>query len=472
MRTKSLSRRSWLVGSAGVAVGLPFLEGLQSRSAWAQDEDPVFSLYIVTANGVVQRFGSEPEHFWPSQTGPLTTASMEAEAADRATGILSEYADSLLIVSGIDYPFRSTGCGHAQGFCQSLTAAKVNGTDNKAMSSGVSVDTVIAEALNPAGVEPLTLYSGLKAGYINERISFSAPDQVRSAEGNPWNVYQRLTGLVSPGGDSGDENLAGQLAARRQSVNDVVGEELQAILNRPELSQDDRLRLEQHFESLRELENGMVGMALSCTEEGLSLDEMQALDSGDAFRRDGVIEEVAALQLQLAAFAFACNATRVATLQIGDGTDSTRYEVNGQPTERFHWISHRIKSDGNSGESIPEAVEWHTAIDRIRMETFRNGIAEFNKYAVGNGTLLDQSIMMWTNQVATGPAHSFSNLPIIIAGKAGGRLATGQYIDVDGQTNNKLYNTLLTAAGVGGGAPVEDFGSSEVSGGVLSELLA
>ena len=106
-----------------------------------------------------------------------------------------------------------------------------------------------------------------------------------------------------------------------------------------------------------------------------------------------------------------------------------------------------MQSDGGSGAAIPNAVEWHTKIDRIRMGTFKNVLDKWSTWSTADGPLLDHSFALWTSHVANGPSHSFNNLPIIIAGNAGGYLKQGQYIDAGGVGNNKLHNTLITAAG-------------------------
>jgi len=464
-----INRRAFLRGVGTTGLALPFLEGMPERSAFAQNESPKFAFFICTSCGVVQKTGSDPEKFWPTADGALTTASMQAFAADRATGILADYASRLLIVRGVNYPHRGTGCGHAQGLAQCLTSSAPSGTDNKATSSGPSIDTVIASALNPQGVEPLTLYAGLKGGYINEKLSFSAAGQVRAAEGNPYNVYQRLVGLAMPGGGGGSGGgMANQLLLQRKSVNDLVRADMQSLLSRSDLSAADRQRLDQHFQSIRDMENTMTGMGLQCSADGLNVQALQAMNTGNAFRQDGSQEEVSKLHMELVAFAFSCNATRVATLQVGDGTDATRYTINGQKVERFHWISHRIQSDGSSGAAIPQAVEWHTAIDRLRMESFKHLLTKWSAYSTAGGPLLDRSFAMWTSHIATGPAHSFSNLPIIIAGNAGGYLKQGQFVNAGNVGNNKLYNTLATAVGV----PTNNFGGTSLASGVISALVA
>ena len=468
-------RRAFLRTIGSLGIGLPFLEGLAERSAFAQAEGepaPTFGMFICTANGVVQAFRQEPEKFWPTEIGPLTTAGMQAFADDRATGLLADYASKLLIVRGINYPFNNRGCGHALGLTHCLTAAQAEGDAQSAVSTGISADTLIASELHPEGVEPLALYAGRKGGYIDEKLSFRAPRQVRAAEGNPWNVYQRLTGLVQPGaGASGGE--AERLALRRRSVNDLVREELNALMNLPVLSTEDRNRLDLHFTSVRDIEQNMATMA-ACSAERLDIPALQAMNDGSAFRRaDDTIEDVAKLHIDLVAFAFACNASRVATLQIGDGTDGTRYTVNGTQSERFHWISHRQTSDGNDGQPIANAVEVHVEIDRIRMRTFKHLLDRFSSYTLPSGTLLDAAFALWTSHVAIGPSHSFNNLPIIIAGGAGGFLRQGQYVDAGGVGNNRLLNTLITANGVRrNGAPVVDFGEPGLPGGMIDALLA
>ena len=99
-------------------------------------------------------------------------------------------------------------------------------------------------------------------------------------------------------------------------------------------------------------------------------------------------------------------------------------------TEKFHYISHRQADDGSgTGAKIANAVELHTKIDRIRMGTFKYMLDRWKTYSTPNGPLLDNAFAMWTCHVANGPSHSFNNLPIIIAGNAGGYLKQGQYVD-------------------------------------------
>ncbi len=457
-----IHRRSFLRGAGAVTIGLPFLEGLPMRSAWAADDPPVFSLFIVAACGVV---GSR---FFPNATGPLTSASLAA-MPDKATSVLAPHADNLLFIKGINFPMANvTGCGHAQGLCQALTAAPSQGSAQNAFATGVSADMVIAKAVNPNAADPLTLYAGNKKnGYIAERISFKGggAGQVRPADDNPYTLYAKLVGLAQPG--NATDPSAAELITTRKSVNDFVRTELNTLLRSSKLSTADRHRLEQHFDSIRDTEQTMGNMAATCSANGLSMSELEALKSGLAFRTNGMIEDVAKLHMELVALAFACNFNRVATLQHGDGTDATKYNVpaNANLGWPFHHLSHRVESDSATG-SNPTAEQAHAEIDVVRMKTLLHGLDAFSARG-----LFDKSFILWTNHVADGPSHSFRNVPHIIAGNAGAYLKQGAYLDAGNVTNNRLFNALITAATRDKAPPMESFGAGSGSG-ALASILA
>ena len=464
LRRPGINRRAFLCGAGTLAIGLPFLEGLPERSAWAADKPPVFSLFIVAACGVVGK------KFFPDATGALTSSGLAAMTG-KATSVLAPHAANLLFVKGINFPMGGpTSCGHAQGLCQSLTAAPSVGNANSAYSTGISADMVIAKAANPNAGDPLTLYAGNKRGYIAERISFrgSGAGQVRAADDNPYTLYSKLVGLTQSGGGSGStgDTAAAELLATRKSVNDLVRDQINGLLANPKLSAADRQRLQQHFDSIRDAEVTMGNMGTACTQAGLSSSQLDALKSGLAFKMDGMIESVAMLHLELVALAFACNYNRVATLQHGEGTDATKYNVpsNAGLNWPFHHLSHRVQSDSATG-SNPTAEQAHAEIDVLRMKTLLHGLDAFKARG-----LFDKSFIMWTNHVADGPSHSFKNVPHIIAGDAGGYLKQGAYIDAGNVTNNKLFNTLIPAAIRDVNSEIPNFGAGTGTGQIAGML--
>lgn len=445
------NRRAFLRGVGGVALGLPFLEGLPERSAWAQSDTPVFMFFMVAACGVVRG------QFFPGSTGALTTASLQAEG--KAVSALADHAANMLIVDGINYPGRLTNCGHAQGLVQSLTGAPVEGGGPGSKATGISADMLISGELNPSGVDPLTLYGGSKF-YVAERISFSGPGNARPAERNPYNVYRSLVGLVGNGGDGMTdpdevEGTANQLVLRENSINDLVRDDLEGLLARSELSAADRDRLEAHLNAVREIEKGMDSVGTTvCEEAGLNVSAIEALQNVN-YQANGMIEDFVKLHSELVAWAFACNANRVATLQWGDGTDGTVYDVPSNSRKwGFHHVSHRMQDDISSG-SDPVAEAAHAEIDALRMQTLKH---TFDVFAARG--LFDKSAVVWTNHVSDGPSHSFNNIPYVIGGNAGGALKQGEYVTGGGASNAALLTTLVRAAGASGS--LGDGGSLDV----------
>ncbi len=462
-RNPAINRRAFLRGAGGVAIGLPFFESIPMRSAWSQGNEPLFAFFIGTACGVVQ------ESFWPTEQGALTDLSKDTNAA----GALAGFEPWLAFLQGFNGAGSSTSSSHVRGMVTMFTGGPADdGEDVAAMAVGPSIDIVLAPYLNPDAAEPLTLYSGLKSGYIDERLSFDLDGQVRLAEGNPYKVYLDLMGAASMAGNLGtttdtDERLT-ELMARRGSAIDLVRDDLQALLGRTNINDADRQRLELHLSSLRDLEAGLtdlpVELGTTCSASRLDVDAIEASGANDLYRTNGQVEIVAELQMQLAAFAFACNLNHVATLQIGDGLDGTVYDVPSNARGwRFHHISHRIQDDGRVGND-PLAEQAHAEIDRLRLSTFRRGLAKFDEHG-----LLGHSIGMWTNHIADGPSGRLNNVPIIVAGNAGGSFRTGYHLVPEGASilagvlNSRLLTTIAYALGVD-----ETIG---IDGELMTELL-
>lgn len=474
----SLTRRRFLrgaAGAAGVVMALPMLEGLVSPGRGELRADPgqrpVFFVALRAGNGVAQQTGNEPERFWPVERGQLTRELLLRGDVNgpRAVSELADWANKLLIVDGCKYSYPGNGCGHSGGGNQCLTAAPPSGTPagNRSLAMGESLDNLIERTLNPGRPEPLTLMGGKTSSYLNEVLSYGQPlggetnGRLRSAQRNPWEVYLSIFG--DPNAASGDV-LYNQVATQRKSVNDLMREQLNRLKRSPKLSQSDVSRLELHQQSIRDLEQRMVACHLPDADWGPI---KQAGDAGE-WRNDANAEQMLYMMMDVVALAFACDLKRAATIQIGNGNDQTIYDVGG-PRFPFHWISHRIQGDGDMGASIGDAPLLHHKVDRIQLGWFRYLIERLDAYKTDQGTLLDDTIALWTNDLATGPPHGYRNLPYIIAGSGGGYLRQGAYVDAraTGQKasdnwvpHNQLFNTILNAVGIrkADGSPVDDFG--------------
>ena len=470
-------------------LGLPLLETFMPRKAAAQTAmSSPFVLIVVGDNGVMQAgvslsVSSEPEMFWPTATGTLTTASMTADKATRSTGELAAYADKLLIVKGVNLPFSSNGCSHSAADAQILTAANITPGSTNCKAKGISIDTAIAAAKNVAGRDPLVMHAGMFSpggtGFdIPGYVSYVTPQQPRVYIDSPYKAYQTIIGAVGNGTTATSAQAQAQMqrASRSKSINDILRPQIQALLNRTDLSQSDRDRLNQHLTAIRDIE-----VQISTTTITIPSADVATMQANDPKPYDQSVRDAdVKLFMELMAFSAAANYSSVAVLKIGDRIDDHVYTYNGQ-SAKFHDVSHRVVSN---------AINFHNYIDRMMMNYYKYLLDTLSTYNTPTGPLFDQGVTIYCNQCATG-AHSFSNVPWILAGTANGYFKKGQHIVVgsgaqpggsqDGKGGdpsvsgvNKMLNTVLTAAGVtkSGGAPTDDFGDSTLPKGIFTELKA
>ncbi len=468
----NVTRRRFLFGLGGAVVALPFLDSLEwivggrrrrGGTARADNGAPHCAVFVRAGNGVQQASSDEPERFWPSALGPLTSAGLRADGG-RATSELADYASKLLLLYGVNRPFGTPACGHAESLPQCLTAMPNTGGDgNDPLALGMSADWRIANQLNPSGREPMVLMAGPASTYIGEGLSWRGPRDRTSAERSPRNQYMRMMGI-----SGAPPEIQTRIVERRMSVNDLVRSQLGDLLSNPDVSTFDRQRLQQHLDAIRDTE----ARVMSCDLDPAALAALDMVSDPEA---NDVRPEVVRRHMDVIALAFACGYTRAATLQIGEGNDQTEYEIDGTRYPRFHWISHRIYSDGSDGESIPNAIDLHHNVDRLQLQLFAYLLGKLDGIASPTGgTLLDDTIAVWTNDLANGPPHGGRNVPWLLAGSAGGTLRTGQHLDLGGVTNEKVLNTILTAVGCTkpDGSPVDDFGDPSLDGGLIAEIMA
>jgi hypothetical protein len=326
---------------------------------------------------------------------------------------------------------------------------------NYVTAGGPSADAFIASKVHP-DKGPIALYAGnVKNGYEAQRLSFAGTGQLNPVIDNPYNLYRELMGLTTPAGDQ----AAQLLLQSRKSVHDLVREDLTSLMQHPRLGAADRQRLQQHFDAIRDAE---ITMGSLCTSAGLDVTALEALQTWkwSAHRTD----EMVRLHMSLVATAFACNYRRSASLQWGDPYDLTVYDVpsNLDRQWKFNFISHRLASDSAIGSDAgdPLAARAHAEVDVVRMQTLASGLDHFKARG-----LADQCFVMWTINYAEGPSHSPQNVPHIIWGNGGDFLRQGEYVDAGGTTNNRLLNTLISAALQDTHTTVENFGDGP--GGML-----
>lgn len=453
-----MNRRNFLRSVGGVMVGLPFLESLRIGRSWAGGGDPPRRFI-----GFMQANGVSIQYFWPTTDfGPLTQDSFAGECS---LAPLVDYRERLLIPRGMYTVPRCLGHDavpgdeHGKGLGERLTASPVLDFVDQYASS-ISVDQVMARQINPGGRPPLTLFVGDNQGRGIKHVSYRGSGDPVTAENDPWLAYQDMIGLA--GADAAERD---RILARRQSVLDLVSDEMDALRVHT-LSKADRDKLDMHFTALRELETSL-GTAL------LPYETVAALSAIDPnlVAADESFKEMGRLQIEVLALAIAVGYTNVATLQWGPGAAGPVFRWDGMEHEYdHHKISHGNTHDDSSGDPIEGWQEMQADIDRWYAERFRMLLERLDAYAEADGsTVLDNSAVVWMNEMSDGSIHEFRDLPVIIAGSCGGFFRMGEHIKVTREDelineadapHNKLLTTLLDAVGVRGddGRPLPTFG--------------
>jgi hypothetical protein len=458
-RLPPLSRRTILrgtLGTLGVAVGLPALESMLNTHGTAYAQEGAFPKrfgFFFWGDGV------RLEHWNPATTG----AGYQLSSALMPLANVKEYVS---VVSGTE--IRTQGQGHHNGQCAMATGAPYiqqdpNGAPYASTYAGPSIDQIVATSWAAQDPRP---YRSLELG-ISERVnrnegttlnffSHSGPDSPNPPEFDPRSVFDRLfTDGFVPGGSV--PQAPDPRWALRKSVLDAVRQGA-ADLN-PRLGKNDRLRLEQHLDGIRSienkltaLENGQGPIALGCAAP------TQPGDLPDPDDGEPLIERTDAMS-DLLAMALTCDLTRVFTIAFSNGVSGTQFPEIGINTGR-HGLSH------DEGDDQP-GMAASTVFIMERLATFLEKIKGATE---GVGNVLDSAAILASTDVAEGLPHSLDDYPVLVIGKAGGGLVhPGIHFRSDGQNTTDIHFSVLSALGL----PFTSFGAEDgESSTIIPALMA
>lgn len=448
---RPLSRRRFLAGTAlrglGTAVALPALGSLQVAGAATTDAPPVRMAFVYVPNGVnVDRWRSAGEGR-DYTLGP----TLEPLAALR---------DQFQVIGGLAHRNGTAGPDgagdHARATATILTGARPRKTAGANIRAGISVDQVAAQRIGRATRLPSLELScdadrrsgACDSGYAcaySYNMSWRSASQPATAESNPRLVFERLFGAGR------GEERARSLAARREgrrSILDFVAEEARGLA--AGLDAADRRKLDEYLTGIREVEAQLDRF------DALPVPRVPDLDFADG--PPPSYGEHMRLMADMLTLAFRTDSTRVATLMFAhDGSNRTFPEIG--VGDGHHSISHH--------QNDPDKLEKIAAIDRFYTEQFAHLLRRLAEAKEADGrSVLDHSMIVYTSGLSDGNRHSHSDLPVILAGGAGGRLATGRHLRLGGERPmSDLFVTMLDLVG----AATDRFGDSQ---GRLDEILA
>jgi hypothetical protein len=336
---------------------------------------------------------------------------------------------------------------HARASATILTGARPFKTAGSDIRVGVSVDQVAAQRIGQEtrfaslelSCDGVRKSGGCDSGYscaYQFNIAWRSPTQPATPESNPRLVFERLFGKGSR------EERAANMAARLEldtSILDFVADDARRLAGR--LDGADRLKLDEYLTGVREIEQRLVRL------ERLGLPDVPDRELPDAPPK--AYGEYVRLLADMLVLAFQTDSTRVATLLLAhDGSNRTFPEIDVR--EGHHHLSHH-KGD----EAMIEKL---ARIDRFYIEQFAWFLDRLRSTPDVDGrSLLDNSMIVYTGGLSDGNRHRHDDLPLLLAGRAGGSLAAGQLLDLpEPRPMSDLFVTLLDVVG----APVERFGDS------------
>lgn len=434
--------------SAAAAPLVPALEGWaaaprQETNKEAKKKAPRRLVLLFSSGGMV------PELFWPvaADTGFTLTPGSSLEP-------LEPHKAELVILNGLPRKMQGVGGAHERAMGALWTGCRLNPGDQfggGGWPSGPSVDQIIARGLKretdfaslELGVQPFG--PGARGGTM-QHMCYAGSNQPIPPEGNPYKLFDRLYG----GGQPGSSLSFDQVRAERRSVIDVVKAEIAALDTK--VGRGDRLKIEAHLEATRSIERRLASGAKGC-EVRMAAGRID-LDANENF------PALIKLQTDLLVAALACDRTRVASLQWSRSFSMVRHTWLGN-NEGHHTLSH------DSGQK-----PILTAINRWYTEHLAYLLASMKQVREGEGTLLDNSLVVYCNELHTGWDHKPGPTPAVLCGRMGGALATGRYIQYPKDTphtHNNLLVSLCHAMGVTG---VERVGNLYEARGPLPDLFS
>lgn len=388
----SIDRRRFLA-ALGLGAGSLVLPSLARRDRLVRADPtsaPKRLIVMFTAHGCVHpawrmRPNGEPEDV----DFEIELASLGEGQFSQVLAPLHRHREQLLIVDGLSqvsaYLDPHTTEPHGQGHLSALTGTHNDERDGDPRASGPSIDQIVAQHIQrPDRLASLELGMGLT---VNP-ISYAGPRASLPVELSPTRVWERVFGL-----SQGSSEQLAPLYAGQASVLDRVDQHYAALSS--SLSGEDRLKLDQHRELVRALEQRVAGL--------------QALECGAVARPDpqDVIDYEARHQamVQLLALALSCDATRVASIL----HTTMPGELCGLPGQDLHNdFAHYSRAD-------PQAIATMTTYGIVHANHLATLLDALAAIPEGDGTLLDSTVVVWVSELGNGE-HAFETWPVVIAG--------------------------------------------------------
>ncbi|QEG37984.1 DUF1552 domain-containing protein [Bythopirellula goksoeyrii] len=427
------NRRDFLRKLGLSAAAVPFLGNTPSLGFANQGARKQRLVILFTPNGVV------PKTFWPDEEGTEFTLK-------ESLSPLEPFKDRSLILHGVCDKLRGDGDSHMRGMGCLLTGSELfpgniqGGSDTPAgWSSGLSIDQEIKNYLQ-AKEATHTRFGSLEFGVLIPeradtwtRMVYAGPNRPIAPIDDPYQMFSKMYGEMKD-----RENIA--------SILDDLQADLRQVRNR--LSTDDQRLLDQHATFVREFEKSLQETG----DHDIAHAEPE-LDPGVEHKQENM-PTLSRMQIELMVNAFQNDFTRVATLQYTNSVGQARMSWLGIE-EGHHTISHEPDDNATAQEQLTKINHWFCEQVALLVKK----LAETPEPG-GPGSLLDNTLIVWTNELGKGNSHTMDNIPFVLVG-GGLDFSMGRSVKLKEVNHNRLLMSLAH----GFGHQIETFGNPDYCGG-------
>jgi hypothetical protein len=438
---RASSRREFLLKTGVSAAAANFLFSLPSLgwAAAADSQKKKRIVFVFSPNGVI------PEHFWPDVSTP--EKPVDELTFKRILQPLNDLKSRTLTMHGVCNRINGDGDGHMRGIGCLLTGIELfpgdvqGGSDTPAgWSMGISVDQHIKNKLQ-ADPATQTRFGSLEFGVMVPeradtwtRMSYAGPNQPVAPIDNPYQMFDKLYGQTK-----NRELLA--------SVLDDLTLDLKKVEQM--ISAEDRRMLQEHMAMVREVEKELQTELAQKSKQSDLQHAVPALPANVDEENDN-IPQITKMQMDMLVNSFASDFARVATFQI---TNSV-----GQPKMRWldieeghHDLSHEPDSNKDSYEKLIRINTWYCE----QVAYLAKKLASTPEPS-GQGSLLDNTTIVWTNELGKGNSHTRDNIPFVFVGEGLG-FKMGRALDFNQVPHNRLLMSISEAMGF----PEKSFGNPD-----------
>ncbi len=457
MKTKSwqISRRTMLRGM-GVMMGLPLLDAMKPLAAFGaapEAKAPVRMAVLYMPNGV------NPNTWLPTGVGSNFQLSPALEP-------LAKLKDEIVVLTELWNKGTNTGDGHyvkTAAFLTGTTITKTTGSELRC--GGISMDQLVARKIGnltplpslELGIDPVITAVDTNVGYTQLygcHIAWNTPTTPLAKEINPQLAFDRLFRITK---DDPQHD-----PSRDRSVLDLVMDDAKNLSKR--IGKADQTKLDEYFESVRAVERRIEFDAKRKADQynsdplarkeidklGLRIKDYYAADPGRGSERRGNHHaEHVRLMLDIMVLAFWTDTTRVSTFMFGNAVSGRNFSFLEGVNGGHHQISHH--------ENKPDKLEQYKLINIWHMQQLAYMLEKMQSIKEGESNLLNNSMVLFGAGMRDGNQHNPHNLPLVLAGRAGGTIKTGRHLVYEKNTPLcNLYRSMMTRMG----APMDSFSDS------------